>query len=305
MIKILTKNIFIKIVCLLLAFVFWFSIKSEETITTTLTASVKPVITETMFVAHINPPQVEVSMAGNRKILHQLETEDHEIRTDLRSETESKVVRMELKPADFPFPEGVLITRIEPKFVNIEIDNLVQKVFDVDPFLEGEAAPNFTIAEIQTFPSRLSLTGPRKSLENVTAIKTEPINIRGLSTSFMQTVQIEEPFASFDGAEQIKVFVTINKSKEERDFQGIPIRVLQPVGPPSSVTIKPPLADIRVNGSNLDFQGIDKNSFIPYVEVSGLVPGEYELPVNVIKNDRLRLSAVNPKSVAVSIAGNR
>ena len=305
MIQVLTKNFLIKIVCLLLAFIFWYSIKAEEIVTTTVFATVKPVIGSKMIVTRIYPEEIKVTLAGNRRILGQLETETHDIATDLRTENETKVVRIELKASNFLFPEGAQVIKVEPKFVNIEIDSLIQKVFDVDALLEGEAAPNYNLAEIQTFPSRLRLTGPKKALENITVLKTEPIHIGGLSTSFMQTVRISEPYVSFKGAELIKVFVTINKSKVEKHFKGLPIRVLQPVGPPNNVTVKPALVDITVSGSNLDFQGIAKDSFIPYVEVSGLASGEYELPVHLNKKDNLKLKVIEPKSVEVSISGNR
>ncbi|EKD27683.1 MAG: hypothetical protein ACD_79C00635G0002 [uncultured bacterium] len=301
MLKIITNNIGIKITCLILSFFLWYALRNEELITTTVNIQIVPKINGKMFLMNMSPEQIQITLQGSRKIIKEMPTTPYILNLDLKNELQPKIFTNVLKENDFAFDPRLSVIKIFPEKVEVEIDKLVEKSVEVEAVTEGTVAPNYDLTQVKLIPSRIKIIGPEKILDKMEFIKTEKISIEGMTTNFIQDVQIVSPFKGFIDREPIKAFISISKSKEEKIFEKIPVFVMHPVDFFNKCKISPSEISIKVSASVLDFQGVDKIDFRAFVDISGLAKGTYELPVAVVKNDIFKLMEVFPKSVEVVI----
>lgn len=294
-------NLGIKIACLCLAYFFWYALKNEETMEKTVRVYVSPKISDNMYLINVQPASVEVTLTGSRRTIKDMGNFPYSIEIDLSKETEAKIFQNYLKESDFSFPQQVKITKIDPDKVDIELDRLDSQYVPVEVVTEGRVASNYELDQINLIPSRIKVTGPEKILKKTTLLKTDKVNIENMNTNFIQEVQIVPPFPGFKANQSVKAFITINKSKEEKVFDNIPVRIMQSSGASTKCTIKPSEVSLKISASTVDFQGASKDDFTAYVDINGLGNGSYELPVIIVKKDLFKLIEVNPKSVEVTV----
>lgn len=299
--RFLANNMAIKTACLILAVFMWYALKNEEMMTKTVEVYISPKINESMYLVNINPVSVHVTLSGSRKDLKDMQNYGYSVELDLTKELEPKIIQNELKESDFSFPEHFNITSIVPQTIDVEIDRLTSKYLPVEAVTEGMVAANHVLGQIDLIPSRLKVDGPEKKLSALTTLKTEKIKIEGMNTNFIQEVNVIPPFTGYKTNQAVKAIITITKSKEEKNFENIPVRILQPVGLFYKCTVKPSEISLKVSASTFDFQGISNEDFTAYVDITGLENGVYELPVIIVKKDAFKLIEVNPKSVEVTV----
>lgn len=303
------KNFFknnpgLKLLCLVLAVFSWYALKSEELMDKTVRVVVSPKISDNMYLLKTKPAYVQVVVTGSRRVIKEMGNFPYSIDINLSKEKEPKTFQNYLKESDFTFPETVRILKIDPEKIEIELDRLVSKYVMIQANTEGVVSPNYELARIDLIPARVKIEGPEKILNKIEVLKTENINIDGMNTNFIQEIQLVPPFSDFRASQKtVKAYVTINKSKMEKIFEGIPVRVLQPVGIMKKCSIKPSDVTLTVSASALDFQGAGKGDFTAYVDIGGLTGGVYELPVVTVKKDAYKLVEIKPKSAEVTISG--
>ncbi len=299
--KFLMNNTAIKIACLILAVFMWYALKNEETMTKTMEVYLSPKIHESMYLVNISPVSVHVTLSGSRKAIKDMQNFGHSMELDLTKELEPKIIQNELRESDFSFPENFNITSIVPQKIDVEIDRLGSKYLPVEAVTGGMVAANHVLGQIDLIPSRIKVDGPEKILATLVSLKTEKINIENMNTNFIQEVNVIPPFTGYKTNQSVKAIITINKSKEEKIFENIPVRILQPVGLFYKCTVKPSEISLKVSASTFDFQGISSDDFSAHVDITGLQAGVYELPVIIMKKDAFNLIEVNPKSVEVTV----
>ena len=298
----LLHNWGIKAMCVVLSGFLWYALKVEETITKTIPVYVSPKISDSMFLVSIAPVSVDVTVSGRRRTLQHMEARPFSVEVDFSMEKEAKTFQRYFKEEDFSFNPEAKILEIRPEKVDVELDRLTDKTFDIAPLIDGQVAANFELGEVKLFPSRLKISGPEKLFSHIKSLSTEKIIVNGMSANFMQQVSLVPPYAGFRNPEKIQVFVTVLKSKEEREFKNIPVRVLQPPGKNYKCVVTPPAVSFKVSASHADFQDIQDQDFTPFVDISGFSPGvRYELPLSLVKKEAFKVADMSPKSVEVQI----
>jgi YbbR domain-containing protein len=292
----------IKVLCVVFSGFLWYALKVEETIMKTIPVYVSPKISSTMFLVSATPTSVNVIVSGRRRVLQNLETRPFSVEVDLSVEKEPKTFQRYFKEESFSFNPQVKILEINPEKVDVELDRLTEKTFNIQPTIEGHVSANFELTEVKLFPSRLKIRGPEKIFAQIQSLAIEKINVQGMSTNFMQQVALIPPYEGFHHSEKIQVFVNIVKSKEEREFKNSPVRVLQPAGKNYKCVLTPTSVSFKVSASRADFQNIQDQDFIPFVDISGFSPGvRYELPLNFVKKEAFKVVEMLPQSVEVQI----
>lgn len=298
----LLKNTGVKILCLILSFSFWYVYHGEETVSKTIQFYISPRINQNMFLVNVNSAAISVTIKGGRKDIKQIKEIAHSIELDLTNEMDAKIVQKEITQNYFSFGSSIWITKIEPSKVEIELDKLVNKTIKIEAVTKGQIAPNYTLAGIKLTPNRLKIWGPEKFLKKLDILKTESIDVSGLSANFVQDVIILPPFESFNQKPTIKATISINKSKQEKVFENIPVRImLKSTDMLQKCMIKTSAVSLKVEASIIDFQGINGEDFLAFINISDLKDGSYQLPVSIVKKDAFKIKNIFPKSVEVAI----
>jgi hypothetical protein len=302
MFKSLTNNFGIKLVCLLLSFFLWYALKDEQTVTETLRVDIEAQVGEDMFLMDVEPPYVELSLQATRRTMKKLPPPPYRHFVDLSGKTKPQTVSNYLTENDFSFDPQFKILKIWPARVEIEIDREIEKTLEIVAVTEGSPAPNFDLSEIRLNPSRLKVSGPEKILGKTEQLTTEKINIDGMTTNFIQEVQLVAPFKGFEVEQTVRASILFKKSKQTKMFEKIPVRVMySPTAMFENCTVNPPEVGLQVEASVLDFQGVSADDFKAFVDIGGFSAGTYEVPVSIVKKDSFRITEIYPKSVEVTI----
>jgi YbbR domain-containing protein len=299
--KWLTYNFQIKLVCLLLSIGLWYALKVEETSTITIKVFVQPKLNPGMVLVRNEPSQLEITLSGRKRDLSSLREKSSRLRISLQKIRQAKVLSKTISPKDFNFGHQIKIIRIEPQEITFELDRLVEKVLPIKALHDKMVAPNYDLKNIHLNPSSINIKGPEKVLARLNFLFSEKIHLQGVKTTFFQKIKLQSPFPGFSNTEEIEAWVVIERSKEERFFENIPVKILKSKGDFNDSRLKTFEVTLNIQASRSDFDGVKKEDFITFVDVSDLKTGTYELPVHLVKKDRYKLIEIKPKSVEVMI----
>jgi hypothetical protein len=93
------------------------------------------------------------------------------------------------------------------------------------------------------------------------------------------------------------VTVNVRPAQLQWALTGIPVKVVNPAG---RVVVTPETVAIHVRGTR-DAMKSDPASFAASVDVGGLRPGNYQLPVRVDLPPRVAVARIEPSEVRVRI----
>lgn len=304
----LVNNFIVKLFSLIFAFFLWYAVKNEEIVTKTLEVQIEPTVNDEMFVMRCAPKMTKVTIQGSRRAMKQLKVPPYYLQLNLTERKTAQTVQNYFKEIDFEFlnPLGsyLNVIKIEPEKVEIEIDRIIEKNIEIEAVTEGMPAPNYDLSGIKLVPSRLKIKGPEKILKITERLMTEKISITGMTANFIQEINIVPPFTGFHRDQTIKAYISISRSKQEKTFEKLPVRVLHNTGVRRKYTIEPEVVNLKISASIVDFQGISKGDFIAFVDAGEFQAGKYEFPVQIVKNDVFKIIEVSPKSVNVTISEN-
>lgn len=214
---------------------------------------------------------------------------------------------VELIPIDI---EGQPVDRgrveLSPEVISVTVDvETVEttKTVPVTQDIIGTPAPGYALEALSVQPSTVTLRGLPEVLAPITEVRTEPIDIGGVSES--QTFEAalvlpEETRLARAGAEPVvTVEATIGLSVGSRSFvvglvcQGAGTNGCQPAIQQLTLTLGGPSDVLRTLGAA---------DLTPFVDVSGLGPGTYTLnPLIPALPDGVEILQLAPGSVSVRV----
>ena len=90
-------------------------------------------------------------------------------------------------------PKEMRVLRINPNRVRILLAESIDREVEISPQLSGNPAEGFSITSIQIEPRKVSLSGPRSTLEKFHRVHTLPINVEKLSENKELNTELQLP----------------------------------------------------------------------------------------------------------------
>lgn len=222
------KNLGLKVISVLLAFLLWLTITVPEMVQRTLSLPVE----------FVNmPSQLEISDDYDKEV-------EVVIRSDRRTSTldeRNLAVVIDLKRA-VPGtelirltegnirnkPSGVEILFIDPARIRLHLESTLRKIVEVTPELVGNPANGFEVTNVRVIPSEVMISGPKSRVLSVSTAKTEPMAIEGHSRTLRLNayLDLEDPRLRIENTPSVNMVVTIEEKRREVRIPGIPIQVL-------------------------------------------------------------------------------
>lgn len=201
--------------------------------------------------------------------------------------------------ADVRAPFGVEILQVAPASLYMTFEPSATKSLPVVPEVEGEPAPGFEIATRTADPATVDVIGPQSAVAEMKSALTEPVSVTGASATVVETVTVgvSDPSVRLTNANPVRVTVTVKPAQLQWAVQGVAVKVLNATG---KASVAPATVTIHVRGSR-DAMGADARSFDASVDVAGLKPGAYELPVRIVMPPRIGWTRIEPAEVRVRI----
>jgi len=97
-----------------------------------------------------------------------------------------------LRKDDVKVVYGATVVKIEPPAVKVMFEETVSKRVPVKPEVTGIPEQGYFVKRIEVSPEEVVIEGARSEVRKVGALRTEPIDISGLTEDLRQEVKIEE-----------------------------------------------------------------------------------------------------------------
>jgi len=200
-----------------------------------------------------------------------------------------------IQRSDILLPPGnIRLLSIRPEVLTVTLDELIIQKLPIKVNLEGEPAVDYFVdmEKIRLDPNAVLVEGPQSKLGKINEIMTESVNLIGRTRAFRKKVRLElDPDLKPITKNQIvDVFVPVRREYASSAFRDVAVNIL---GTPESVdafsSIKPERINFSIKGPRSILDKIAPQSVIPYVDVSGLEKGEYELSVEFKLPDEISL----------------
>lgn len=212
----------------------------------------------------------------------------------------------QLTPEQVRAPFGVEVIQVAPASLAIEFDTLKARTVPIVASVEGEPAPGFIVGDATVTPPEVEILGPASAVEAVRDALTESVSVQGATEPVTETVSVgvADPTLRVRSPRVVSVTVPIVPGPRERTFRGMPVH-LQGLNPGLSAQAIPPDVLVLVRGSREGVGRISPSEVVASVDLTGLGPGEYMLPVRVETPGAAGVVRIEPAAVQIVIVDGK
>lgn len=212
--------------------------------------------------------------------------------------------RIELEPRDAR-DGGISRVIVAPETASVTVD-LEQREyslqFSVNPVITGQPASGYNVAGIGVEPRLVNVTGSLELLQSIDAVRglpTDEISIADARDDVLRTVEIDVPAgATVQGSSSVSVTIDISPARGEFSFRVVPL--IQNAGAGLAVT---PAGSITITliGDVPALEDLTAESIVAVVDVAGLGPGLYAVPVEITPPAGTVVAGVESQELGVAI----
>jgi YbbR domain-containing protein len=296
----LKKNRGLKFLALLLALATWFAVGSEERTETTLQLALELTnLPKHLMVTNEIPSQLEVRVQGPRSVIRELTTDKLHKQIDLSGAKPGTHTEL-LTPNSLNFPRGVVVTRIRPSALSIELDQALIRRVEVQPVIKGSPAQGFDVGEVGIAPKEALVRGPKRDINQLKYINTIPIDINKLSSSVTRDVELDFqnlPLTYLD-SQPLVAKISIKPKLQTKTFTNI---IVIPNGATGPLRLDPSKVSITVRGPVTNLDVLRPEDITARINLKNLKAGLYEAKVAVDIPDGLEILKISPEKLSVRI----
>jgi YbbR domain-containing protein len=251
------------------------------------------------------PSLVDVRVRGASSALSRLGPGDIVAQLDLRA---ARVGRRlyQLTPDQVRVPFGVQVVQVTPTTVALAFEITTSKDVPVVPAVEGNPAPGYVVGKVIVEPSIVEVIGPQSAIARVTEALTEPVSVAGARATVTDgvTVGFQDPALRLKAPRLARVSVEVLPGPVERTVRERPVHLRNP-GNNLIARSTPNAVDVVLRGSREGVNSIDLDDVTASVDLGGLGPGTYSLPVHVESPPKAGVARILPATIQVRIASEK
>lgn len=303
--KKITENWGAKVLCFILAIMIYMF--HQTTIFSRKTFAVPLIVVANGSVVPIenHPDFVRVTVRTNADQISMLNEDTVTARIDLNAYVEEGA---------FDVPVSINIShelrtlepleiKVKPEYIPILLEKKLEEYIEIEAAVTGNPAAGYALTGVSVSPSTTYVAGPSSIVSAVDRIKTEKIDITGVSqnTRVISHLKNENPYLKVNTENEVVVTYTVEPIQLTRHFSNIPV-VARNLSP--DFTLSAPVGsvsfDLRGPELRLANYSIEENAvYINCVEISE--PGSYDLPVRFSLPVGVTVGAINADIINVTV----
>lgn len=295
------RNFGLKMLALAIASLLWFTMAGEHVVERIVRVPLEMQNRPERLELVGNPPdQVEVRLRGSSGLLSRLQPGDIVAILDLEAARPGARL-FHLRTDQVRSPFGVTVSQVIPQTVSLAFEVGESRVVPIRPDVAGEPAPGYVIGKVTIDPSSVEVVGPSSDVHALRDATTEPISIDGATTTVDDTVTVGVDDSALRLREPLSARVTVEilPAPIERTFAEIRV---QPRNTPSGAQAEvPATVMVAVRGGREALAQINASEVVAFVDLAGLGPGRYNLPVRIDPSRAFGVSRIEPAVVEVRI----
>jgi YbbR domain-containing protein len=225
-------------------------------------------------------PVLEAHLKGPSGALEEVKGSGLSYDVDLSAATPGPLI-VKISPDKIEVPRRISVVGIEPSSLRVTIDNRMEKIIPVVPDLNGDPAPGYVVSRVLADPSFVQLTGPMSVLEDMSAVRTTPVNVGGLTETTKKKVALNLDHDSHVRAvgENLVEVETVVEQKMVEKRLNVPVHAI-----PEDLkyVIMPDRIELLLKGPVNTLKKVSQDNGVRvHVDVAGLQPGTYVRPATI------------------------
>lgn len=299
------RNIGLKVTALILGTLLWLTVTGRQV---ERTVSRVPVVYRNVPAGlQITGDQTEavtVHLRGSDSVLGEFETGQVSAVIDLGDAQAGPRRSFPLRTDEVAVPPGVEVMWVDPAQVTLTLEKSGAAKVPVVPALDGKPAPGFLVGEISVDPTVVSVAGPETRLRSIRSATTAPVLIDGARSPVSATVDVGvvdgELRLSEAQTARVTVAIVPAGSAVARTFFELTVGQ-RGLDDARSAILDPLRVSVVIKASPGTVGRFDPARIAPYVDLTGLGPGSYTLPVHVDADATFVVGAITPSTVKVQV----
>jgi YbbR domain-containing protein len=292
----------LKAVSIGLATLLWLSVASEEIVERGLRVPLElQNLPATLEITEAAQEVVDARLRGPSGALSRLVAGDVVAVIDLGTAKPGRRL-FQLSPDRVRAPFEVQVTQVSPSTVSIRFEESATKIVPVTPDVEGDPVPGYVVGKVTAEPVTVEVVGAASVVRRVAEAITEPVSVKGATATVREsvTVGVPDPGVRLSTPQNARVTVAIVPAPVERVLQNVPVRLRNAAGG-LSVRAVPPVVQVDVRGLKEALADLRVDSVTAYIDLAGLGPGQYRLPVRTEPTEGFAVGTLAPDVVAIEI----
>ena len=246
-----------------------------------------------MVIVNHPPTQVKIEVTGPRTLLSLLDPERLALKIDLRSVAAGQS-EYKIYPAMFNVGRNTAVTSISPDQLSLDIDRLITRDVPVHLAVQGKVDPGYTISAVDITPPSVTIVGPSRYVSPLTFVRTEPFDLRGLTSDTNRSLDIVPPDPSLGlSTGHVEAKVNVTEAIADREFRAVDVEVKDS---DFKYRVEPKQATLTIRGPAVKLASLAPKG-LAYVNAKGVAPGSHELPLQVTLPDGMQLVRRSPDKV--------
>jgi len=289
----------LKFVSIALAALLWVAVAGEQTVERALRIPLEfSNLPAQLEVVGDAPAVVDVRVRGSSGALNRIAGGELVAVLDLRSARAGRRL-FHLGGTDVRTPFGVDVVQVNPSTVSMAFEPSGSKIVPIVPTVEGDPADGFVVGTVTAQPSTVEVLGPISVLARLTQAMTEPVTVTGASAPLTETVNIgvADSAARLRTPQTTRVGVVVGPAPVEWSVSAIAVKARNARG---QVQVLPAEITAWVRGPR-EAMTSDGGMFDATVDVEGLKPGQFQLPVSIVAPARVGVVRLEPAEVKVRV----
>ena len=287
----------LKLLSLLLALSLWFAVSGEERTETSLHMALEFVnLPAKLVLTGEVPAELQVRVIGPRSIINKLSQTRLTQTVDL-AKYKSGTHTFYLGPNSFAFPRGVVVTRIQPNPLALNLSPTVTVTLPVKPVLVGNPPEGYELVNAKIRPDRVTVSGPVEEVSELKSIPTHPIDLRRLTEMTVMASDLDFKNLHLTLKDQVPILV-------ELDIQSKTLTRTLPQVPvfpePGPANLRPAHVAVTVQGPWLLVKDLKSGDVKATVDTRAAGRGSARLSVSIELPQGVSLVRVQPAVVSAS-----
>ena len=296
------RHLGLKLLSIGIAVLLWLTVAGEPIVERSLRVPLElQNIPANLVVVESPPAQVDIRVRGASSVLTHLA--DGDVVAVLEMESVRPGRRLfSLAPAHVRTPFGVAVEQVTPGTVAVTFEASGARTVPVEPTIDGAPAEGYVVRNVVADPEAVEVVGPESSLKLLTHAVTEGVSVEGATRPVRATVTIGvgDPRLRLATPQTARVTVAIVPALVERTLASVPVR-LRNVTPELRAYVRPSVTAVFVRGTSDVLSTLAADGIDVYVDVAGLGPGRYTLPIRVAPPQNVEIIRTQPAAVSVTV----
>src|SRR5580704_224080 len=238
-----------------------------------------------MVIVNHPPTEVKIEVTGPRTLL----TLHIDLRNVASGQSDFKVY-----PAMFNVGRNTSVTSISPDQLSLDVDRMVTRDVPVHLAVLDRVAPGYMISAVDITPPSVTVVGPSRYVSPLSAVNTEPFDLKGLKSNTERSVNIDPPDPSLGlSTGHVDAKINVSEAITDREFRAVDVEVKDS---DFKYRVEPKQATLTIRGPAVKLAGLAPKG-LAYVDAKGVEPGSHELPLQVTVPDGMQLVRQSPDKV--------